>query len=273
MATAKELLDAGKLQAAVDELTNNVKANPTNTQQRIFLFELLLFAGDWDRAERQVDVIAHQSVEAGLGVQVYRDNIKAERERGRLLSEGFRPHFIADPPAYVELHLEAINRFREGNLSETREILDRAEQERPAFKGSLNGRVFSDFRDYNDLVGPVLELIVKDQYSWIPFEQIRRIEINAPKNLRDLVWAPARIETTDETNGEVYIPCLYEGSSLHSNDLVKLGRMTDWMNVGEGLYLASGLRLFLADGEDIPLLDAKEIVFDRFAAASRTARS
>jgi type VI secretion system protein ImpE len=272
MTTAKELLDAGELQAAIEELTNRVKADPADTKQRIFLFELLLFAGDWERAERQVDVIAHQSMEAGLGVQVYRDNIKAERDRSRLLSGGLRPHFITDPPAYVDLHLDAINRLREGNLSEARETLVRAEEERPAFEGAVNGQPFSDFRDYNDLVGPVLELIVKDQYTWLPFEQIKRVEISKPKHLRDLIWVPARIETTGGTNGEVYIPSLYEGSPVHSNDQVKLGRMTDWMNVGEGLYLASGLRLFLVDGEDKAILEVREIEFDHAAAQSHAAR-
>jgi len=272
MTTAKELLDAGQLQAAIEELTDRVKASPTDTQQRIFLFELLLFAGDWDRAERQIDVIGHQSMEAGLGVQVYRDNIKAERDRSRLLSDGLRPHFITDAPAYVDLHMDAINRLREGNLSEARETLARAEEERPAIKGAINGQEFSDFRDYNDLVGPVLELIVKDQYTWLPFEQITRVEISKPKTLRDLIWVPARIETNDGTNGDVYIPSLYEGSSTHSNEQVKLGRMTDWMNVGEGLYLASGLRLFLVDGEDKAILEAREIEFDHTIAQSHTAR-
>jgi type VI secretion system protein ImpE len=261
MSTARELFDGGKLQAAIDEVTNRVKANPADTQQRIFLFELLLFAGDWDRAERQVDVIAHQSMEAGLGVQVYRNNIKAERERSRLFADGLRPHFISDPPAYVELHLSAINRLREGNIGEARETLDRAEEERPAFKGALNREPFSDFRDYNDIVGPVLEAIVQDQYTWIPFEQISQLEIEAPKNLRDLIWTPARIETTDGTSGEMYIHTLYEGSRNHADDQVKLGRMTDWTDAGEGLYLASGLRLFLVDGEDRALLEARKIEF------------
>ena len=262
MTTAKELLDAGKLQAAIDQLTSQVKANPTDTQPRIFLFELLLFAGDWDRAERQIDTIAHQSVESGLGVQVYRDNLKAERERGRLLADGRRPHFITDPPAYVDLHLHAINRLREGNLSQARETLARADEERPAFKGAINGQPFADFRDYNDLVGPVLELIVKDQYTWVPFEQIKRLEIAAPRQLRDLIWIPVHIETTAGAGGDAYIPCLYEGSSTHRNEQVKLGRMTDWMDVGDGLYLASGLRLFLVDGEDVALLEARKIEFD-----------
>ena len=263
MSTAKELLDLGHLQAAIDELTGRVKANPTDLQQRTSLFELLLFAGDWDRAERQLEVIGHQSMETGLGVQIYLDNIKAERDRSRLYSDGLRPHFVGDPPAYVDLHMDAINRLREGNLREARETLDRAEEERPAFTGTFNGHRFSDFRDYNDLVGPVLEMIVKDQYTWLPFEQLTRIEIDPPKQLRDLVWAPARIESADGTSGEVFIPCLYEGSRLHPNDQVKLGRMTDWKDIGAGLYLASGLRLFLVDGDDKALLEVRTLEFDQ----------
>ena len=265
MTTAKELFDAGELQAAIDELTGRVKANPADTQQRIFLFELLLFAADWDRAERQIDVIAHQSMESGLGVQVYRENIKAERDRSRLFSGGLRPHFITEPPAYVELHLAAINRLREGNVGGARDTLDRAEEDRPAFGGALNGQPFSDFRDYNDLVGPVLETIVQGQYTWIPFEHISRIEVDAPKQLRDLIWTPARIETTDGNGGEIHIPALYEGSGNHPDDQVKLGRMTDWKDAGEGLYLASGMRLFLVDGADRALLEAREIEFEPVA--------
>jgi type VI secretion system protein ImpE len=262
MITAKELLDAGDLRAAIDELTGAVKANPADAAQRISLFELLLFTGEWDRAERQVEVIAHQNMESGLGAQVYRNNMKAERDRSRLFYEGLRPHFIADPPAYVALHLGAIDRLREGNPGEAREALDRAEEERPGFKGALDGREFSDFRDYNDLVGPVLEAIVQDHYTWIPFEQITRLEISAPRQLRDLIWTPARIEMTDGTGGEIYVHTLYEGSGRHTDDRVRLGRMTDWKDAGGGLYLASGLRLFLIDGEDRAILEAGRIEFE-----------
>ena len=188
-------------------------------------------------------------------------------------ADALAAHFIAQPPAYVHLHLDGINRLREGNLRQARETLDRAEEERPAFKGTLNGQPFADFRDYNDLVGPVLELIVQGQYTWMPLEQIKRLEIEAPKNMRDLRWMPARIETTDGTTGEVYIPALYEGSHNHLNDQVKLGRMTDWADAGEGVYLASGLRLFLVDGDDKALLEVRELDFDHQAAAPQPVQS
>src|SRR5215472_6928711 len=197
MTTAKEFLDEGNLKAAIDELISEVKGTPTDIQRRTFLFELLCFAGEFDRAERQLDVIGHQSVKADVGVQVYRNIINAERDRRRLFADGFQPHFLSEPPAYVDLHLDAINRLREGNTKEARETLDRAEEQRPALIGQLNGAPFLDFRDYNDVVGPVLELIVEGKYTWLPFENINRIEIAPPKHLRDLIWASARIEANN----------------------------------------------------------------------------
>src|SRR5262249_61761624 len=131
----------------------------------------------------------------------------------------------------------------QGDLAGARERLDRAEESRPAFSGKWNGDAFEDFRDFNDLTGPALELIVKDKYAWLPFEQIRRIEIDPPKKLRDLVWVPARIQAADQTTGEVYVPALYARTSEHGDDQVKLGRMTDWKAVRQALSVGSCLRI------------------------------
>jgi type VI secretion system protein ImpE len=261
MTRAKALFDAGQLDAAIEEVSREVKAAPTDTSRRTFLFELLCFAGEWERAEKQLAAIGHQDVKAEIGVQVYRNNIKAERDRRRLFSDGLQPHFLTEPPAYTDLHLAAINRLREGNTAEARESLDRAEEERPALAGTFNGKRFEDFRDWDDLVGPVLELIINGQYTWLPFEQIGRIEISAPTQARDLVWASARIQATDGTVGEVSVPALYAGSSEHPNDQVRLGRMTDWKRLSDDLSLAVGLRLFLVDGEDKPLFEARSVEF------------
>lgn len=261
MATAKELLDAGQLQAAIEAVTQEVKSKPSEMRQRTFLFELLCFAGEYDRAEKQLEVIGHQSAQAELGVQVYRNNLKAERDRRRLFSDGLAPHFLTEPPAYVDLHLSAINRLREGNAEEARSLLDRAEEERPALNGVLNGQPFLDFRDYDDLIGSVLEVIVHDKYTWVPFEQIKQIQIQAPKQFRDLMWTPARIEAIDGTIGEVFIPALYVGSSDHPDDQVKLGRMTDWTQINKALNKPAGLRLFMVDGEDRAMLEVRNVEF------------
>ena len=262
MSHARELFDAGKLDQAIEELLREVKANPSDVNNRTFLFELSCFAGDWTRAERQLDVVGHQSTQAELGVMIYRANIKAQQERRRLFTEGVQPHFLKEPPGYIDLHIKAIDQIRQGRLKEARATLDQAEEERPAIAGTFDGKEFTDFRDYEDLVAPVLELIVKDKYVWLPFEQIKRMEIAPPKVLRDLLWANARVEATDGTIGEVYVPSLYEGTSENENDQARLGRMTDWKQIDDDLYRSVGLRLFAVDGEEKSLFEATRVEFN-----------
>jgi type VI secretion system protein ImpE len=259
MATAKELLDAGNLRGAIEQLTSEIKANPTDAQRRTFYFALLCFAGEFDRAEKQLEVIGHQDVKTEIGVQTYRNCIKAERDRRRLFSDGLQPHFLLEPPAYIDLHLAAINRLREGNYGEARALLDEAEEQRPALEGSFNGQAFGDLRDGDDILSPVLELIIKDQYSWLPFEQIRSIEVAEPTQLRDLIYAPAKIEAENGSEGEVLLPVLYAGSAAHENDQVRLGRMTDWLTLGEAVTRGVGQHLLFVGEEDRSLLEARRI--------------
>ncbi|MGE5345774.1 MAG: type VI secretion system accessory protein TagJ [Acidithiobacillales bacterium] len=263
MPNARDLYQAGHLGAAIEALNGEVRANPTDSSRRIFLFELLAFAGEWDRAEKQLDALGQAGLQATLAVQVYKANIQAERTRSRLFSEGLHPHFLNEPSPYVDRHLDAINRVREGNFAEAREILDKAEEERPALGGTLNGKPFADFRDCDDLIGPVLELIVKDKYAWLPFEQIRRMEISPPSMLRDLVWARAKVEALDGTVGDVYLPALYEGTPKQASDQVRLGRMTEWRALSEELARGAGLKTFLAGEDEVALFEARQVAFER----------
>ncbi len=261
MPTPRELYQAGQLQAAIQALTAEVRANPADAPARIFLFELLSFAGEWDRAQKQIEVLGQAGPNEALAVLVYQSNIQAERLRQRLFSEGLHPHFLNEPPPYVDRHLEAINRIREGSFAEARELLDRAEEERPALSGTLNGRPFGDFRDSDDVIGPVLELIVKDKYAWLPFEQIRRMEVTPPSKLRDLVWARAKVEALDGTVGDVYLPALYEGTCRNADDQLRLGRMTSWIALSDDLSRGAGLKTFQTDEDDVALFEARQVEF------------
>jgi type VI secretion system protein ImpE len=263
MANARELYQAGRLGAAIEALSGEVRANPTDASRRVFLFELLAFAGEWDRAEKQLEVLGQGGPKETLAVQVYKANIQAERTRSRLFSEGLHPHFLNEPPPYVDRHLDAINRVREGNFAEARAILDQAEEDRPALGGTLNGKPFADFRDCDDLIGPVLELIVKDKYAWLPLEKIRKMEVSPPSMLRDLVWARAKVEALDGTVGDVYLPALYEGTSRHANDQIRLGRMTEWVALSDDLARGAGLKTFLAGEDDVALFEARQVAFER----------
>jgi len=132
----KELLDAGDLSAAIDQIGANLRAEPTDRVKRTFLFELLCCAGDLDRAEKQLDVVAAESSDRDIAVQPYRNVLEGERKRRRLFSEGRVPGLPKRVPDYARLHLEAINRIREGHYAEARALLEESETARPPVSGT-----------------------------------------------------------------------------------------------------------------------------------------
>ncbi len=261
---AKGLFDAGNLSGAIDQLIQNVKANPRDLKSRMFLFELLCFAGDFQRAERQLDAVAQTSgdVKVEMGAHLYRSVLQGELARLAFFTGANRlPKFLSEPPGYAAFHIEAVTKLRENEFEGLEKLLDESASSRKSLRGHNDGNPFEDFRDGDDLLGPFLEVFFQSDYLWLPFEQIKRVEIQPPRTLRDLLWIPAMVELHDKPLGEVFVPVQYYGSSRHPDDLVKLGRMTDWKTVGEGTLLGAGQRTFIADETECPLLEIRKIDF------------
>lgn len=261
--TAKELLDANHLSAAITTLTQEVKKLPTDTRLRTFLFELLCFAGEYERAERQLDVIGHQSESAGVGVEVYRQLLKAEKARQCWFADGLKPTFLLDAPSWVQHQLEAGNRLRAQQTAEAKALLQQAASANPTLQGNVNGKPFADFRDSDDRLGPILEVFLRESYVWLPCEQIKKITIPKPKQLRDLLWTQATIESWDGPSGDVFLPVLYVGSHGEKDDQLRLGKITDWRALGNGLAGGTGQKTFLVDDREMSILEIREIEFHR----------
>src|SRR5688572_5877316 len=217
---ARELFRAGKLNEAIQSLSAELRDAPADIQRRTFLFELLCFAGEYDRAEKHLNVLADGNKNAEMGAILYHSALHAERLRLERFSE--------DLPTLAPLR---------------------------QFSGSLNGQPFESLVDADPRIGPRLELFAAGAYLWIPFEHILSIELQPPSKLRDLLWAPAIVRTGPsfkETElGEVLIPVLYPRSSADPNDAVRLGRETHWQEVEGGEPVPVGQKVFLVDGEEL----------------------
>jgi type VI secretion system protein ImpE len=257
--SASDLFKAGKLQDAIDAQLKEVKSAPADHGKRLFLFELLCFAGDLERARRQIDAVNYGEMERDTAVLAYCKILDAEQARRRLFSEGLSPQFLATPPEHVHLRLEAVNRLREGRPVEAAEALARAAATTPTVVGQLNGKAFGSLRDADDLLAGILEVFSQGNYFWLPLEQIDTLSVNAPKYPRDLLWAPAHLEVRDDPAGDVFLPALYPGTHEHSDEHIKLGRSTDWRNVEGGPVLGVGLRTFLVDDDALTLLEWRQL--------------
>jgi type VI secretion system protein ImpE len=261
---ATELYRAGRLAEAVDAQIQAVKAGPGDQARRLFLFELLAFSGDLDRARRQVEALKYDELELETAALNYRKLLDAEGLRRRLFSEGLAPEFFGEPAAHARLRLEAVNRLREGKPAEATETLARADAAAPAVKGKFNGQDFAGLRDCDDLFSHVLEVMAQGRYFWVPLEQVESLAMKPPRFPRDLLWFPARLDLHDGASGEVFLPALYPGSHEHSDPQVKLGRSTDWKGDEGGPVLGVGLRQFLLGHLDdpVPLLEWRELTLE-----------
>jgi type VI secretion system protein ImpE len=232
MPTAREHYAAGQLDSAIEVLGAELRNAPADAQRRTFLFELLSFAGQYDRAEKQLDVLARGGTDAELAVLPYRAALQAERVREHMFSTGDFPTGLAPTPV----------------------------------AGTLNGRPFLSIEDADPRVGARLEVMAGGRYMWIPFAYLETVTLEPPRMLRDLRWAPARVTTSSsmrETElGEVLLPALSPGAWRLQDAELKLGRAADWEELADGSYAPAGQKVLRVDGELVPLLEVRELVID-----------
>jgi type VI secretion system protein ImpE len=226
--TANELYRAGKLSEAIQAIGAELRDHPTDVRRRTFLFELLCFAGEFGRAEKHLNVLAEGGPDAATGVLIYRAALHAENMRSDLFSRKEYP-VVADAPPV---------------------------------SGTWNGQPFESIEDGDPRVGPRLEIFAAGQCMWLPLAHVASIQMEAPKRLRDLLWAPAIVRTGEAFKGtelgEVLIPALFPLSSRHPDDAVKLGRVTVWAEE-EGEPVPYGQKTMLVDGEDLPILELRQL--------------
>ena len=91
------------------------------------------------------------------------------------------------------------------------------------------------------------------------------MQIEPPRKLRDTLWTPAFVRTGPAFKGtelgEVLIPAIYPFSWKNSNELVWLGRVTDWAADEDGKEYPSGQKILQLDGEEIPFLEIRSLEF------------
>ena len=260
---AKELYEAGQLDEAIAVVTAEVKRAPTNTAARNLLCELLCFAGQWERADKQADAIALDDPRAAMAVSLLRHLIRGETARHDFYERGRVPEFLQPPSPRLRLHLEASIALREGNGPEAARLLAQAEELRPALRGTCNGKPFQDLRDLNDMTASFFEVLTgTGHYYWIPFESVESMEFQPPKQLHDLLWRACQLSVRGGPEGVVYLPTLYAGSSADPDQRIRLGRMTDWRG-GEGSPVRGlGQRMFLLDDTDLGILELSQLAFE-----------
>ncbi len=264
MATAGEAFKAGDLAGAVAAAQAAVKAAPRDSGARWLLAELMLFAGDAERADRMLDAAVLD--DPSPAVLEFRKLLRAEVVRQQVWNEGRAPKFSGDDATDSQkAALRASVLARAGAVEEAVAEALAAEEARTTVAGEAemaDGTIiaFDDFRDADDLMAPMIEVLTTaGEHILVPTDRLVLLEFEAPRRPRDLAWRRTTIELKDGTEGVVYMPTLYAGP-VGQPDPIRLGRATEWSE-GPGPVRGHGQRLFLIGEEAVALADIAAIRF------------
>jgi type VI secretion system protein ImpE len=249
---------------AVQAALEDVRKQPADTGRRGFLCELLCFAGDLERADKQLDALGQQDPGAMVGIALFRHLIRAEQARQQFYKEGRLPEFLGKPSPVLQLHLEASIRLREGQEAEAARLLAQAEEQRPRVRGTCDGKPYDDLRDLDDLTASFFEVLTSNgKYYWVGMDQVDLLEFRKPTRPRDLLWKRAHMVVHEGPDGEVYLPTLYAGTQAEADDRIRLGRATDWRGGDGKLVRGIGQRTFLVGEDSRPILELESLTFAR----------
>ncbi len=255
--SATELYKQGLLADAIQAQVEEVKAKPTDHNLRVFLFELLVFAGDLDRARKHLDLVTYEDPDQQLAVVQYKQLIDTELHRRKIFGGDALPTFLGEVPLHSELRLKALAALKQSSADEAIPLLDQAQKTTPVIKATINGKAVELVQDCDDVLGTNLEVMFKGQYCWVPLEQVANLRMNPPKTPRDLIWFPARLDTQDDASGEVFLPVLYINSHTHDDEKIRLGQATEFTESRP--IRGYGSRFFLAGDDGISLLEWREV--------------
>ena len=255
----EELLKAGQLDEAMAALEAKIRTEPANAKLRVFLFQLLSVTGDWKRALTQLNVAAELDSMNLLMAQVCRTALNSEALRADIFAGRRSPLVFGEPAEWLGWLLQANQMAAEGKYRASQELRERAFEGSPAIPGSVDGKAFEWIADADSRLGPVMEAIVEGKYYWVPFTAVKRVVIEEPTDLRDVVWIPAYFTWVNGGESSGLMPARYPESQASSDNAVRLGRKTEWAERDGGLYVGLGQRMFATDEGEFPLLQTRRI--------------
>jgi type VI secretion system protein ImpE len=262
LVTAEESFRAGDLAGALASLQAMVRTRPQEAKLRIFLAQLLMILTEWERAQNQLSIVGELDASALPMVHTYRAAIQCEQLRAAVFAGQRSPLVFGEPEPWIALLVQALALHQPAQASNASSLRAQAFEQAPASSGAANAEHFEWIADADSRLGPIIEVLLNGAYYWVPVARIQRISIEAPSDIRDLLWLPAQFVWSN--GGEVMglIPARYPGCDSNTDPQLLLGRRTDWTALGAEQYAGLGQRVLATDSAEFGLLDLREVVIE-----------
>jgi len=258
----QDYLRHGDLGAALEAVKDAVRDDPLSAEQRTFLFQLLAVTGDWGRALTHLNVAGDLDSTALPMVQTYREALACEALREKVFAGERKPLVFGDPEQWIALALEACTLAGQGHFDQAAQMRDQAFEGAPVNGGTINDEPFEWVADADTRIGPFVEAIIDGKYYWVPMHRIASMTLEAPEDLRDMVWIPAQFDWVNGGQSIALLPVRYPGSHSCEKDALRLSRLTEWDEHPGDTFVGFGQRMYATDQAEYSILDVRKLVFD-----------
>ncbi len=272
--SAEAFLKQGDVDGALQALQQEVRAKPADAKLRVFLFQLLAVRGEWDRALNQLNVSAEMDPKTLLMAQVCRPAIECELFRAEVFAGKRAPLLLGEPDQWVGMMIHANQMDAQGQHGPAAELRSQALELAPAVPGTLTlgsdkeqtTQPFEWLADADSRLGPMLEAIIDGRYYWVPMHRLSEVTLDAPSDLRDMVWLPGRVRLTNGGDKIALFPVRYPGTESSTDGSLRLARKTDYRQptgagAVSGTYFGLGQRELATDADTYPMLRIRRMQF------------
>jgi type VI secretion system protein ImpE len=243
-----------------------IRSKPAAAELRWSLFQLLCVMGQLERALQQLQVFAQLSPTQARAAQAYRDLIRAERWRTKVVAGRERPGFVFEAPSWVDGLINPLRLAANGEVDAADLAREAALDGAPLVGGDAGQTSFEWISDSDSRFGPVCEIVTAGHYRWLPFSDITALQVERPSTLSDLVWAPCTLTLTDGSGLRGFMPARYPGTesaqgSSSERDALLLGRTTTWHETGRTGVIALGQKTWTTSAGDMSLFELASCKF------------
>ncbi len=250
-----------RLDEAIALVTARLRASPADPDARLLLAELLCLAGEFERADKQLTILAEQDDARPVRIASLRHLLRAATARDAWYLQGAVPALLAAPTPLQRAAMALSVAMRDGGPDAIAAALAEAEALRPVLNGEADGAAFSGLREADDRSAWFLDVFSQDGgYLWVEWSRVATLRFaGPPRRPIDLLWREARLVLHDGTEADIVVPAQYVAADATAAQ--RLARATDWEEGPGGVVSGRGQRVWLVGDEPRDLLSLGQLVF------------
>lgn len=268
MHSLQQLVAGQSLNEALAQVEGQIKQKPADADLRASFVQLLCLVGNWSRALTQLKSWRALKPQAQPTVNLLEQAIGGELKRALVFSGQATPRMPGDGWSWAEQLLQALTADRCGDHAQAQALRAAAFDAAALNPGQLmrqgeaQPHAFDWLMDGDSRLGPLCELMVNGEYSWLPFGAISELRFQPPASVTDLVWRHTLVRLIDGSEQVCQIPARYP-LAQDADDRYRLGSLTEWrpLPADEQQFSGHGQKSWLSAQDDFPLLNLETLTF------------